>query len=70
VLILLIKWWCLLNPKPITKKEKLKLWRLPQIEVFYGKNRAPSFWFIYMGEDGRIGGQTKQYGIKLRCYYY
>jgi hypothetical protein len=29
------------------------------------KIELPSFWFIYMGEDGRIGGQTKQYGIKF-----
>jgi hypothetical protein len=46
-------------------KEKLKLWRLPQIEMFYGKMEFLPLWPTYIGEKGRTLGKT--YGIKARC---
>jgi hypothetical protein len=45
----------------ITKKKKLKLWRLPQIEDFM------ETWSASTGEKGRTLGKT--YEIRASCYW-
>jgi len=45
------------------QKKKLKLWRLLQNRILFGKDGVPN----YIGEKGRTLGKT--YGIKARCYW-
>jgi hypothetical protein len=51
---------------PITPK-KMKLWRLPKIEVSILKCRAPPLWPTYIGK--RRTTFAKAFGIKARCYW-
>jgi hypothetical protein len=51
---------------PITQK-KMKLWRLPKIEVSILKYRVPPLWPTYIGE--RRTTFAKAFGIKARCYW-
>jgi hypothetical protein len=46
---------------PSSKKKKLKLWRLPKIDRFYGKMECLPLWPTYIGEKGRTLGKNKSY---------